>query len=303
MSERAAAERPVVLVTGCATGLGLAIAKMLHQDLNFRVAITARGPHLDDLHKRFGTDARFQIMQLDINDENDIYRVVHELCRQWGRIDVVVNNAGLCYSGVVEHMDRESELLQLQTNYLGPMSLVRAVLPIMREQRSGQVINVSSISGLLAIPTMGSYSASKHALEGATEALWYEGRPFGIKVNLIEIGFVKSDAFQRVIPAKKARLSTALSGPHSEFYFNIPPFIEKLMGMSPASAEKVAASIVKTIRRPPGKLRIFATWDAVLFAFVRKLIPSHMFNRAVYFVLPGSDKWGGRWRSKNAPLI
>ena len=83
------------------------------------------------------------------------------------------------------------------------MALVRAALPIMREQRAGKVINVSSVSGMLAMPTMGSYSASKHALEGATEALWYEARPFGITVNLAQLGFVNSDAFKRVVLSKK----------------------------------------------------------------------------------------------------
>lgn len=291
-------ERPVVIVTGCGSGIGWELARVLRQSHEFRVAVTARKHHREQLEKQFHPDADFRLYDLDVTDESDIYRVVHEVCRTWGRVDSLINNAAVCYRGVVEHMDSESERKQLETNYLGPMTLVRAVLPIMREQRSGQIINVSSASGFLAVPTMGSYSASKHALEGATESLWYESRPFGIKVNLLELGFVNSHSFQKVVLSKKAEISSAVAGPHAEFYATITPFIEKFMSLSPATPEKVARKIVRVLKSPPSRLRVSLTPDAVLFAIVRKMVPSALFNRMAYWTLPGSKTWGRSWRLK-----
>ncbi len=212
---------------------------------------------------------------------------------------MIVNNAAVCYRAVIEHMDAEAEMLQLQTNYLGPLSLVRAVLPIMREQRTGQIINVSSVSGMLAMPTMASYSASKHALGGATEALWYEAQPFGIKVNLVDLGFVKSQSFQNVVLTKKAKMSCAIEGPLSEYYSSMSPFIERLMNLSPTTAEDVAERILRVIRTRPSKLHVSGTADVALFAVMKRLIPSRVFNRILYWVLPGSLKWGGKWRQNS----
>jgi len=90
------------------------------------------------------------------------------------------------------------EQLQMQTNYFGPLALIRDLLPSMREKGRGKIINVSSVSGMIAMPTMASYSASKHALKGASEALWYEMKPYGINVSLIQPGFIKSNSFHNV---------------------------------------------------------------------------------------------------------
>ena len=180
------------------------------------------------------------------------------------------------------------------------MSLIRSVLPIMREQRSGQIINVSSVSGMLAMPTMGSYSASKHALEGATEALWYEARPFGIRVNLVQLGFINSSSFKRVVLSNKAELSMALGGPHSEYYRSMTPMIEKLMAFSFFSSAKIAGKIIRRIDRPRQRLRLPLTPDAIIFSVLMKIVPSFLFNRALYFLLPGSMKWGGAWKAGKA---
>jgi short-subunit dehydrogenase len=198
-------------------------------------------------------------------------------------------------------MDVESEMLQLNTNYLGPMALTRAVLPIMREQRSGAIINVSSVSGMLAMPTMGSYSASKHALEGATEALWYEAKPFGIKVNLVQLGFINSNSFKKVQLSKKAQLSLDLGGPHSEYYRSMTPMIEKLMHFSFFSSEKIAVKIINLVDHPKTQLRLPLTPDAILFGIIKKIIPSMLLNRLLYLLLPGSmTTWGGRWKANKA---
>ncbi len=289
--------KPVVLITGCASGLGFALSKILKHSYQYNVVATCRSHRLKHLRSLIAETEHFKIKELDITDDKNIYQLVHDVCTEWGRIDVVINNAAVCYRGVVEHMDADSELIQLKTNYLGPMSLIRAILPIMREQRSGQIINVSSVSGMVAMPTMASYSASKHALEGATEALWYETRPFGICVNLVELGFIKSDSFNHVVLSNKAEMSQMVKGPHSEYYASMTPFIEKLMSLSITSAHDVALKISKVIKNKPNNLRIMATPDVWLFSILKRILSSGLQNRLFYWMLPGSIRWGGRWKS------
>lgn len=286
----------VIIVTGCGSGIGLELAKNLYERYDLRVVATARKKSLEQIKKIFDESDRFLLRELDITDEENIYSLIHEITGLWGRVDAIINNAAVCFRAVVEHMDVEAEMLQLQTNYLGPMSLIRSVLPIMREQRSGLIINVSSVSGMLAMPTMGSYSASKHALEGATEALWYEARPFGIRVNLIQLGFINSNSFKRVVLSNKAELSVALGGPHSEYYKSMTPMIEKLMAFSFFSSSKIAKKIIKLIDKPRERLRIPLTPDAIVFSIIKKIIPAFIINRFLYFLLPGSMKWGGLWK-------
>ena len=291
------AGKPVVIVTGCSSGIGLELASKLYAALEYNVVITVRAGSLATTRAQFRESERFLVRELDVTKEAHIYGLIQEISCRWGRIDVLVNNAAVCFRAVVEHMDVDSELLQLKTNYLGPMSLIRSVLPIMREQRSGQIINVSSVSGMLAMPTMGSYSASKHALEAASESLWYEARPFGIRVNLVQLGFVNSSSFKRVVHSKKAEVSLALGGPHSEYYRSMTPMIEKLMVLSFAPAELIARKIVKLMKKPSHRLMIALTPDAFLFSVLKKIIPSFIFHRLLYFLLPGSMKWGGLWKA------
>src|SRR5690606_8275736 len=117
---------------------------------------------------------------------------------KWDGVSILINNAGISYRAVVEHMNDKDEQLQMAVNYFGPVALIRLVLPFMREQGRGKIINISSVSGMLAMPTMASYSASKHALEGVSEALWYEAKPLGVNVSLIQPGFIRSKSFKNV---------------------------------------------------------------------------------------------------------
>lgn len=290
--------KPVVIVTGCGSGIGFELAQLLKSKNQHNVIATCRAHRIDQLKQEMTETPHFKIRVLDITDEKNIYQLVHDICAEWGRVDVVVNNAAVCYRGVVEHMDSESEMRQLKTNYLGPMALIRAVLPIMREQRSGQIINISSVSGILAMPTMGSYSASKHALEGATESLWYETQPFGINVNLIELGFIKSDAFRNVILSNKAQMSSLIDGPHSEYYSSMTPFIERLMSLSLTSSRSAASRILKIIEKNSNRLRFAGTPDVLIFSLLKRILPSSWQNRLFYSLLPQSIKWGGHWKKQ-----
>ena len=190
--------RPVILVTGCSSGIGLALGEMLHDLDNYRVVVTARARSLHVLKERFAESDRFMIRPLDVKSELERIGLIHEINEKWGGVNILVNNAGISYRAVVEHMTEMDELNQIATNYLGAVGLIRLVLPSMRELGRGKIINVSSVSGMLAMPTMASYSASKYALEGFSEALWYEARPLGISVTLVQPGFIHSQSFKNV---------------------------------------------------------------------------------------------------------
>lgn len=296
-------KRPVrvVIVTGCASGLGQALVAELLKSNEFRIVATARRRSLEKLRAEFEESDRCIVRELDITDPAHIHSVVNEVCVLWGRIDAIVNNAGVCFRSVVEHMDPEAEMTQLKTNYLGPMALIRAVLPVMREQGSGHIVNISSVSGMVAMPTMASYSASKQALEGATEALWYETRPYGVKVSLVQPGFIRSDSFQHVVLSRKAQLSAKLHGPHSEYYESMGPFIEKLMGLSMVRPEPIARTIIKILKSKNPPLRKAVTPDAILFRWLRWFLPPFLFHRVMFNLLPGSRRWG-TGRRRRAPM-
>lgn len=296
-------DEKVILVTGCNSGLGLALAKKLYTLKQHRVVITARQQSFSQLKERFQESERFLIRELDVTDTAQIHPLINEIACRWGHLDILINNAGVCFRSVVEHMDPDAEMIQLKTNYLGPMNLVRTVLPVMREQRSGHIINVSSASGSIAMPTMGSYSASKHALEAASEALWYEARPFGINVSVVQPGFIHSNAHQNVVLSKKAMLSAELGGPHAEYYASMTPFIAALMKISRVNYDQIADRILKltTMKHPP--LMTVATPDARMLRLLRWILPGEWFHSLMFKMLPGSGKWGLRhqWRKPSLP--
>jgi short-subunit dehydrogenase len=184
-------------------------------------------------------------------------------------------------------MDTSEEELQMATNYFGPLGLIREVLPSMRAKHSGQIINVSSVGGMMAMPTMGSYSASKFALEGASEALWYELKPWGISVSLIQPGFINSNSFRKVYRSAKSR---SISD-YSEYYKNMGGFVEKLMLRTSATPLSVASKILKVIEKGSSPLRVPATIDAHLFSWLRRLLPREMYQQILFRCLPNVKAW------------
>ncbi len=284
---------PVILVTGCSSGIGLAMARMLWSLPQYRVIVTARAKSLKNLSgETFKNSDRFWIRPLDITSEQERNILFQEIESQWQGVDILVNNAGISFRSVIEHMDRESELLQIDTNYLGPLALIRLALPYMRKQGRGKIINVSSVSGMLAMPTMGSYSASKFALEGASESLWYEMKPLGINVTLVQPGFVHSNSFQNIYrPPKAMSCSIDDHGPYCDYYSSMDPFIEKMMHLSMTTPEKIAKVVLRVIRRENPPLRMPATLDAWVFQILRRITPRAIFHKILYSFLPGHSQW------------
>lgn len=136
---------------------------------------------------------QFQALRMDVTSDTSVSDGIKEIHEQQGRLDVVINCAGYGIAGAVEETSPQEAMAQLDTNFFGAHRVCRAVLPIMRQQKDGVIINISSLAGLLAVPFQAFYSASKFAMEGMTEALRMEVRPFGIRVALIEPGDFKSE--------------------------------------------------------------------------------------------------------------
>lgn len=286
--------QPVILVTGCASGIGLALANLLYTKSNYRVVITARSASLENQKKKFEESDRFLIRSLDVTDEKARTELVAEITKLWGGVNILINNAGISYRAVIEHMSAKEEQHQFATNYFGPVGLIRAVLPHMRELGRGKIINVSSVSGMLAMPTMGSYSASKYALEGLSEALWYEVKPLGINVSLIQPGFVRSQSFLKVHNSKQSEFSSETEALYSDYYQHMTPFIERLMGLSLTTPESVAKRILKVIRTENPPLWIPATVDAMVFYYLRRFVPRRFLLPLLFRTLPGARKWASK---------
>ena len=297
MTSRTAILAPgdVVLVTGASTGLGLAITKrLLAEEPQLRLVLAARESSLG----RFAAQGIREsencwLRPLNVRDKGQQVALIDEVDERWGGVDVLINNAGVAYRSVVEHVDEEERLAQMQINFLAPLALTRRVLPRMRAKRRGRILNISSVSGMMAMPTMSIYSASKWALEGATEALWYEVRPWNIRVTLVEPGFIHSPSFRNTRYTKDSRRSEDdVHDPYHAHYEYMAPFIEKVMARAWATPEKVAARVHRLMRRKRPPLRAPVTIDAHVFYLLRRMLPRPLYHWLLYRSLPHVDRWG-----------
>lgn len=288
--------QPVVLLTGATTGIGLALARRLLAWPAGRLVLTARGSSLGRF-EALGIEAseRVWLRPLDVTDAHQREKVVQEIRQAFGGVDILINNAGVAYRSVTEHIDEDEMHRQLAANFIGPMDLARLVLPDMRAKRAGRIINVSSVSGMMAMPTMGAYSGSKFALEGATESLWYEMKPWGVAVTLVQPGFIHSNSFRNVVWSTQAkRAMDDPEDPYHVVYRSMSPFIEWLMNLARATPEDIADRVLRTLRNPRPRLRVFATIDARFFYMLRRTVPRRFFHALLYRALPGVQRWGPR---------
>jgi NAD(P)-dependent dehydrogenase (short-subunit alcohol dehydrogenase family) len=180
----------VWFITGASRGMGALIAEAALTDGN---AVVATGRNAAAIAERFGESAAVLPLALDVTNEAQARSAVEAAVGKFGRIDVLVNNAGFGLLAAVEESSDAEVRRVYDTNVFGLLSVTRAVLPVMRKQRSGHVINISSIVGYQALPGVGVYSSTKFAVEGITEALHAELKPLGIHATLIEPGFFRTD--------------------------------------------------------------------------------------------------------------
>lgn len=282
-----------MLVTGVSTGLGLALARKLLATRH-RLILTARTESLG----RFAAAGiresdRVWLRPLNVRFAPEREAAVAEANARWGGVDVLVNNAGVSYRSVLEHATEFERQRQLDINFLGPIALTRLVLPRMRAKRRGRIINVSSVGGMMAMPTMALYSASKFALEGASEALWYEVRPWNIRVTLVEPGFIRSSSFTntRYTCASEHAVHDR-ADPYHAHYEHMSRMIENWMNRSRATPEHVADVILRTLRQRDPRLIAAGTPDARLFALLRRFLPRRLYHRMLYACLPRVREWG-----------
>lgn len=271
----------------------MALAELLYENSHYRVVATSRVDSLHILKNRFKESDRFMVRQLDVTSAEEREELMQEIGEKWSGVNILVNNAGISYRSVVEHMTDADEQIQFDINYFAPVSLVRLVLPYMRITGRGKIINVSSVSGMVAMPTMSSYSASKYALEGFSESLWYEVKPLGIDVSLIQPGFINSKSFMKVRYSEKSRPGSPLfDGLYADYYNNMAPFIAKLMKMSYTTPQQVARKILGVIQTENPPLWIAATPDAWIFYYVRRMIPRRILLPLLFRLLPNAKSWG-----------
>ena len=176
---------PVVVITGVSSGIGRAAAERF-KSLGYQVFGTVR--NISNTQPISGVE----LVAMDVRDEDSVNRAIGAVATKAGRIDVLVNNAGISVVGAVEETSIQEAVALLDTNVLGIMRTVKAALPYMRAKRAGKVINISSVLGFLPAPYMGVYSASKHAVEGLSESLDHEVRQFGIRVMVVEPSFTRT---------------------------------------------------------------------------------------------------------------
>jgi NAD(P)-dependent dehydrogenase (short-subunit alcohol dehydrogenase family) len=268
-----------VLITGCSSGIGLLTAVEL-AGRGDRVVATMRDPGkagpLREAADRAGVDVT--VVPLDVNDGDSVRQGVAEAERAVGPLDVVVNNAGIEVKGPIEEVDDDEALRQLDTNVLGPLRVIRVVVPGMRERRSGTVVNVSSLAGLVARPFAGLYAASKHALEAMSEALALELRPFGVRVAVVEPGQFPTNIGANAVVARRFR-------PGSPYWDTSSRFDVAIQTLVPdgeqADARRVAEAIADVAHDDAPPLRTLVGQDAELVMSVRRSTDFEGFEKAM----------------------
>src|SRR5271155_5179246 len=207
------------LITGATDGLGRATALLL-AERSYRVFAAGRSAE-----KRAQLDALAQekklpleTLELDVCDDGSVQRTVATVLAKAGSIDVLFNNAGVNFSAAVEDLRMEDWRRQFETNFFGVLRVTQAVLPHMRERKSGRIVMMSSVSGFVTAPTQGAYSSSKFALEAMSNALRLELYPFGVKVILIEPGYIVTGIQQAALELSKPYLDKMNNGPYAPLY-------------------------------------------------------------------------------------
>jgi NAD(P)-dependent dehydrogenase (short-subunit alcohol dehydrogenase family) len=243
-------------ITGASRGFGILIAEQALRSGDAVIA-TARNPQ--DITDRLGEQPNLLAVRLDVTREEEAHQAVAEGIKRFGRIDVLINNAGFGVLGAVEETSASETERLFATNVFGLLNVTRAVLPHMRAQRSGRVINISSIGGYQAYMGWGVYGSTKFAVEGITEALHQELTPLGIQATVVEPGFFRTDFLdeQSLI---KTRLELA---DYDETVGKMRAFAEAANHAQPGDPQKFAEAMLALVNAPTPPLRLALGSDTV----------------------------------------
>ncbi len=247
------------LITGSSRGLGRELAQAAADDGDNVVATARRPGSLDDLVARYG--GRIRPVALDVTDPAAAREAVQAAVAEFGSLDVVVNNAGYATSASIEDLPEEEFRAQLDTNLFGVVNVTRAALPVLRAQRSGHIIQVSSIGGRVGgTPGMGGYQTAKYAVEGFSEVLSNEVRPLGIKVTIVEPGAFRTDwggSSMRILP---------VSEDYEPTVGEMNRYRRAVDGQQPGDPARAAAIITEIARLDQPPLRLLLGSDALRIA-------------------------------------
>ncbi len=249
------AEEKVAVVTGSSSGIGLLTTVELARS-GYRVVATmrdvGRSGRLEEAAQKAGVRDRLDLRRLDVTEFDTIVPVVDQIANDHGRIDVLVNNAGFSVAGFAEDLKVEEIRHQFETNFFGNVAMSKAVIPMMRRQRSGHIIQVASVGGRLGQPMLSAYCGSKFALEGFSESLRIETHSLGIRVTLVEPGAYDTDIWERNVKIGEKALDP--SSPNKERSQRFSEFV-KSSATHRRDAREVAQLIVRIANDPNPKLR------------------------------------------------
>jgi NAD(P)-dependent dehydrogenase (short-subunit alcohol dehydrogenase family) len=270
-------ERKVAVVTGSSSGIGYATALQLARSGYFTFA-TMRNPEKggDLIRAAKNEELPILVEQLDVTDLDSIKDFMGRrlAVKSSGRIDVLVNNAGYALMGSLEDLSIKEIQDQLETNLLGAIRVTQQVLPVMRAQGSGIIVNISSGVGRIGFQGLSAYVATKFALEGLSESLAYEVGPFGIKVVLIEPGVVKTKAFDNMVIGQAAlRKDSPYAGMLDNLNVAFKTWLDK-----PSTPDQVAATILQAISSQEPKLRYAVGQDVVALLEKRRTLTDEQFQ-------------------------
>jgi NAD(P)-dependent dehydrogenase (short-subunit alcohol dehydrogenase family) len=273
-----------VLVTGCSSGIGRATALRLAGS-GWKVYASARRPEtISQL-----SDAGCQTLALDVTDEQSMRAAVDSVEQAEGAIGVLINNAGYSQSGAIETVPLDAVRRQFETNVFGLVRLTQLVLPKMRAQRWGKIVNIGSMGGRLSFPGGGHYHATKHAVEAISDALRFELRGFGIDVILLEPGLITTE-FGEAATASMADTTIAGDDPYATFNATVGAVTKgaydgpmRLLGAGPDRVAKVIERALKR-RHPPARITI--TPSAKLTIGMRRLLPDRAWDAAMRAQFP-----------------
>jgi NAD(P)-dependent dehydrogenase (short-subunit alcohol dehydrogenase family) len=259
MSSSSSPNNKVAVVTGSSSGIGYETSLMLARS-GFLTYATMRnlnkGENIKSIAARENLPVR--IIQLDVTDDVSINNSVQAILSETGRIDVLINNAGYVLDGAFEELSIDEIKAQYETNVFGLIRTTQAVLPAMRKQKSGFIVNISSVAGRIGYPGGSAYISTKFAVEGLSESMAYELEPFGIKVVIIEPGVIRTNIVNSVVVAKKSK---DRNSPYTQITQKVASAFEGMM-KNGSSPELVAKVVLEAVTNQNPNLRYLAGKDA-----------------------------------------
>jgi NAD(P)-dependent dehydrogenase (short-subunit alcohol dehydrogenase family) len=270
---------PVAVVTGSSSGIGLAASLALARN-GYLTYATMRNLAKRDSIESVANKQQLpiRVVQLDVTDENSIKNAIQAILSEADRIDLLVNNAGYGLTGAFEDIGID-EIKQLyETNFFGVIRVTQAVLSIMRKQRAGRIINISSGAGRFGYPGGSAYVSSKFALEGLTESMAYELEQFGIKAVLVEPGVVKTNFGENMVIAQKARDPNS---PYSQMMMQRVSSVRSKMMEHASDADFVASVVVEAATAKEPNLRYLAGKDVQQMVAAKNSMSDHEFRKMI----------------------